>query len=48
MLNIMMIIVIVADGGVGECMDPKGNGVTMKRGARGGGPAHPVGNKISS
>jgi hypothetical protein len=32
---------------MGECVDPEGNGVTMKRGARGG-LAHPVGNKISS
>jgi hypothetical protein len=38
---------IVADWGVGECMDPEGNGVTMAKGARGG-LAHQVGNKISS
>jgi hypothetical protein len=26
----------VADGGMGECVDPEGNGVTMERGAEGG------------
>jgi hypothetical protein len=37
----------VADGQVGECMDSEGNGVPWG-GGRGGGLAHPVGNKISS
>ncbi len=33
--------------GVGECVDPEGNGVAMGRGAEGD-LAHPVGSKISS
>ncbi len=39
--------IIVADGDVGEWLDPEGNGVTMGRGV-GGGLAHPVGNEIRS
>ncbi len=29
-------IIIVADRGLGGCVDPEGNGVTMRRGAEGG------------
>jgi hypothetical protein len=29
-------LITVADGEVGECVDPEGNGVTMGRGAEGG------------
>ncbi len=35
---------IVADGGMSECVDPEGNGVSLGR----GGPAHLARSKISS
>jgi hypothetical protein len=42
----LQVVLSVTDGGMGECMDPEGNGVTVGRGASGG-LAHPEGNKIS-
>ncbi len=33
--------VCVADGGVGECVDPRGNGVSSGKGEMGGGPGPP-------
>ncbi len=41
------VYIIVTDGGVGECVDPEGNGVNPEEGD-GGGPAHLARSKISS